>query len=148
MSSAYKDKISQVPVFAAFATPLRDHLTDILMDISNTRVLKKGEQLYAEGAIDDNTGALLVDGGLIVAFGTKTPVFLEAPNMVGEMQQFNKYGTRTATVCARASATVLEFAWHDFVARIQDRPDINHADHATIRDAFTKFAGDRFKQRK
>ncbi len=67
--------------------------------------------------------------------------------MVGEMQQFNKYGTRTATVCARESATVLEFKWHDFVARVQDRPDINHADHTLIRSAFTKFAGHRFKQR-
>ena len=147
MSSTYKDKITQVPLFTTFSPTLREHLADILVNISETRVLTKGEQLYAEGAIDDNTGALLVDGGLIVAFGTKTPIFLEAPEMVGEMQQFNKYGTRTATVCARASATVLEFAWHDFVARIQDRPDINHADHTQIRDAFTKFAGNRFKQR-
>lgn len=148
MSSAYKEKISQMPVISEFTQPLRDHVADIIVDIANTRVLKKGEQLYAEGAIDDNTGAVLIDGGLIVAFGTHDPIMLDAPDIVGEMQQFNKYGTRTATVCARQSATILEFKWHDFVSRVQERADINHADHARIRDTFTKFAAHRFKERK
>jgi CRP-like cAMP-binding protein len=148
MPSAYKEKIAQVPVLAEFQQPLRDHVADIILDIANTRVLKKGEQLYAEGAVDDNTGAILVDGGLIVAYGTHAPILLDPPEMVGEMQQFNKYGTRTATVCARNHATILEFKWHDFVARVQDRPDINHADHARLRDAFTHFAAKRFQERK
>ena len=149
MSTTYKDKITQVPVFTTFAMPLRDHIAEILVNISKPRVLKKGERLYAEGAIDDNTGAILVDGGLLVSYGREheTTVLLQAPEMVGEMQQFNKYGTRTATVSAGMTATVLEFAWHDLVSRIQDRPDINHADHTLIRDAFKKFAGDRFKRR-
>jgi hypothetical protein len=148
MSSAYKEKIEAVPLFVSFNPPLRTQLADILIDIGKVRVLKKGEQLYAEGAVDDNTGAIVLDGDLIVAFGTHQPVFVKAPELVGEMQQFNKYGTRTATVCAKDPTTVLEFAWHDFVARVQDRPEIGHADQLAVRNAFTKFAGDRFKERK
>lgn len=148
MASAYKEKIETVPLIAAFQPALRKQLADILSDIGKVRVLKKGELLYAEGAVDDNTGAIVIDGALTVAFGTKTPVFVQAPELVGEMQQFNKYGTRTATVCAKDPTTVLEFAWHDFVARVQDRPGIGHADHAVIRDAFKKFAGERFNERK
>jgi len=148
MSTAYKDKIESVPLIASLPPPVRKHLADILSDIGSVRVLKKGEQLYAEGAADDNTGAIVIDGALTVAFGTHTPVFVQAPELVGEMQQFNKYGTRTATVCAKDPTTVLEFAWHDFVARVQDRPEIGHADQLLIRTAFTKFAGDRFKVRK
>ncbi len=148
MPAAYKEKIENVPLLANFQPALRKQLSDILCDIAKVRVLKKGEQLYAEGAIDDNTGAIIVDGALTVAFGTNKPVFVQAPELVGEMQQFNKYGTRTATVCAKDPTTVLEFAWHDFVARVQDRPEIGHADQLLIRTAFTKFAGDRFKERK
>lgn len=148
MPSAYKDKIQSVPLIASFTPALRTQLVDILVDIGKVRVLKKGEQLYAEGAADDNTGAIVLDGDLIVAFGSNQPVFVKAPELVGEMQQFNKYGTRTATVCAKDPTVLLEFAWHDFVARVQDRPEIPHADQRVIRYAFTKFAGDRFKERK
>lgn len=148
MTSAYTEKIQSVPLIASFNPTLRFHLADILSDIGKVRVLKKGEQLYAEGAVDDNTGAILIDGDLVVAFGTHQPIFVKAPELVGEMQQFNKYGTRTATVCAKDPTTVLEFAWHDFVARVQDRPEIGQADQLVVRNAFTKFAGDRFKERK
>ncbi len=145
--SSDKEKIMQAPLFVAFSPALRDHLADILVDIGKKRVLKKGEQLYAEGAEDDNTGAVLLDGELIVAFGAKPPLVLHAPELVGEMQQFNTFGTRTATVCAKDPTTLLEFAWHEFVAHIQERLDIGHTDQLLIRDAFTKFAGDRFKRR-
>lgn len=145
--SYFKDKIMQVPLFDAFSPPLRAHLADVLLDIGQRRVLKKGEQLYAEGAADDNTGAVLLDGGLIVAFSNKSPLLLHAPNLVGEMQQFNEFGTRTATVSAEDPTTIIEFGWHDFVARIQDHADISDADQDLIRNAFTKFAGDRFMRR-
>ena len=143
--SSYKDKIAQIQSLGVLAPPLRGQVADILAGISQTRVLRKGEQLYAEGAEDPNTGAILVDGTLLVAAGTRETVTVTAPELLGEMQQYNAYGARTATVCAKDTATVLEFSWHDFVARIKDRPNINHADHAHIRDALEKVAGDRFK---
>jgi hypothetical protein len=143
--SSYKVKIVQVPLLGPLSPPLRGHVADIFLGISNARVLRKGEQLYAEGAEDLNTGAILVDGSLLVAAGAHEPVTVTAPEILGEMQQYNAYGTRTATVCAKDGATVLEFSWHDFVARVKDRPGISHSDQDHIRDAFEKVAGHRFK---
>ncbi len=146
MLKGYAAKITDVPVFNAMNTGLRARLAEILSSISEPRVLKKNEILYAKGAEDENTGAVLVDGALNISNDEGTLLTVTAPDMLGEMLQFDTYGQRTATVTAAGPATVLEFKWHDFVARVRDTPSISQDDQKLLKNALESYASKRMHQ--
>ncbi len=146
MLKGYSAKIIDIPVFNAMNTGLRARLAEILTSISEPRILKKGETLYKKGAEDANTGAILIDGTLTVLSDGGTKLNVVAPDMLGEMQQFDTFGQRTATVKAESPATVLEFSWHDFIARVRDTPAITHDDQLALKTALESYANRRLHQ--
>jgi CRP-like cAMP-binding protein len=146
MLKGYAAKISDVPVFNAMNTGLRARLAEIISSIGEPRVLKKDEVLYAKGAEDENTGAVLVDGALTVSSDDGPLLTVTAPDLLGEMLQFDSYGQRTATVTAAGPATVLEFRWHDFIARVRDTPAITHEDQALLKRSLESYASKRMHQ--
>lgn len=146
MLTDYKSKIVQIPLFQLLDEPIRRHLADILVSQATARVLEPGEVLYEKGAEDPATGAVLVEGTLSVTGEDDGAIDIAAPELVGEMQQFDPYGRRTATLAAKDAATVLEFAWHDFVLAILEDAEISREDQTKIKEAFQKYVGDRLKQ--
>lgn len=146
MLKGHSAKIADVPVFNAMNTGLRARLAEILSSISEPRVLKKGELLYEEGAEDANTGAVLIDGSLTVVSQGNVVLSVSAPDMLGEMLQFDTYGQRTATVKADGPATVLEFRWHDFIERVRDTPSIGKDDQLALKTALESYASRRLHQ--
>ena len=146
MLKGYTAKIADVPVFNAMNTGLRARLAEILSSISQPRILKKGEVLYAQGAEDKNTGVVLVDGALDVGNNEGQQLTVTAPDLLGEMLQFDTYGQRTATVTATGPATVLEFNWHDFIARVRETPTISKDDQLALKNALSSYASHRMHQ--
>jgi hypothetical protein len=71
---------------------------------------------------------------------------VDAPDLLGEMQQFDRYGQRTATVKAASRATVLVFSWHEFVARVRDTPTISKEDQNALKAALESYANLRLHQ--
>jgi len=146
MLKGYAARIIDIPVFNAMNTGLRARLSEIISSIGEPRVLKKGEVLYQEGDEDENSGAILLDGSLSVSSKVGPVLTVHAPDMLGEMLQFDTYGQRTATVVAATPATVLQFSWHEFIARVRDTPMITKADQAALKDALESYASKRLKQ--
>ncbi len=142
----YKRIIAEVPLLGKLHPELRKKLADILADIGTARILEAGETLYEKGAEDPITGAVVVEGTLEALPDGGEPIEVSAPELVGEMQQFDPYGRRTATLKAKERAAVLEFPWHDFVARILEHPGISQDDQASIKSAFESYVGDRLNQ--
>jgi len=142
----YRDQVADIPLFESLSAALRERLCDILVNISEVTELSAGDILYEKDAEDDNTGAVLIKGALTVAGGVGTEFEVEPPNVVGEMQQFNEYGQRTATVSARSDSIVLQFSWHDFVKATAERPDISTEDRVAVHDTLAHLAGDRLKE--
>jgi len=143
MPSEYVRKIAEIPPFLKLMQPMRDRLAEILAELGEPRVLADQQVLYTMGAEDLNTGAILIEGVLTVDFGHDEPRKVSAPNILGEMQQYNQYGQRMATVKAEGYATVVEFSWHAFVERVRQAPSISETDRLEIQRAFEELIGDR-----
>jgi hypothetical protein len=119
----------------------RERVSEILLKIAKPVVAVKGKLIYAEGAEDPGTGALLVEGSLELRVGTREPFRLEAPDLLGEMQQFDQYGQRTATVTAAEDSVVLKFAWEDFVGVCFSV--LSKEQQTEVKDVLAKHAADR-----
>ncbi len=111
----YKAQAMQVPMFEELAEDTRESVCRILLQIATRTDLAAGGVLYAKGEEEKGTGALLVAGALLVGAGAAGPLTINAPDILGEMQQFDEYGQRAADVTAAEDAVVLEFPWEDFV---------------------------------
>lgn len=147
-ADGYRDRIARIPMIHALDAPVRERVCDVLSGLATESKLKPGDVVYKKGSEDDNTGAMLLEGVLVVR-GDSAHVFeVTAPNLVGEMQQLNKYGQRTATVSAKSDTLLLEFSWHSFVKTLLEDPTITQSDRATIKETFSGYAGDRLKELK
>ena len=146
MIKGYAAKVVGIPAFAQLPSGLKAKLAEVVTSISKPRVLRADEVLYAEGAEDESTGAVLVEGTLSVSTEGGPTLSVAAPDLLGEMQQFDKYGQRTATVKSVTDATVLEFSWHEFVARVRDTPSIGKEEQNALRTALESYANTRLHQ--
>ncbi len=144
----YRDRIAEIPMIHALDAPLRKRVCDVLVDLATGSELEAGDVIYKKGSEDDNTGAILIEGVLMVRGDPDHEFEVTAPNLVGEMQQLNEYGQRTATVSAKTDALVLEFSWHNFVKTLLEDAIITQSDRATIKEMFTDYAGNRLKELK
>ncbi len=141
----YRDRIAEIPMVHALDAPVRERVSEVLFALSTASMLKPGDVVYKKGSEDNNTGAVLLEGELVVR-GDNDHVFeVTAPNLIGEMLQLNKYGQRTATVSAKGDAVLLEFPWHNFVKTLLEDTTITQSDRATIKETFSAYAGNRLK---
>lgn len=141
-----REKISVVPMFQSLELPLRQELSDILIEVSTERVMESGDVLYERDDEEGNTGAILVEGLLEIRGDDDHLIEVSAPDLVGEIQQFNEFGQRTATVTAKTEAVVLEFPWHEFVSRLNERATISDTDRTEVKKVLATFAGERLKE--
>ena len=142
----FRDRVSEIPMFHSLPSDLRRRLRDIFVDISSERTLEAGDVVYEKGSEDENTGAILIEGTLEVRGDPDHKFQVSAPNIVGEMQQLNEFGQRTATVSVTEKAVLLEFSWDDFVRTLSEHAVITQDERAKIKKAFTACAGDRLKE--
>lgn len=142
----YRDRISEIPVFQSLPSDLRLRLSDVFVGVSSARTLEVGGVLYEKGMEDENTGAIVVQGALEVHADPDHVFQISAPNLVGEMQQLNEFGQRTATVSVTENAVLLDFSWHDFVRALMEHAVITDSERAQVKELFTEFAGDRLKE--
>lgn len=142
----FRDRISEMPMLQTLPSELRLRLSDILVGVSSERTLEVGGVVYEKGKEDENTGAIVVQGALEVHSDPDHVYQISAPNIVGEMQQLNEFGQRTATVSVKEKAVLLDFSWHDFVRALMEHAVITKSERAQVKEVFTEFAGDRLKE--
>lgn len=144
----YRNVVVKIPALQNLGAPLRDRVSEILVDIATERTFEAGDVLYEKDSEDENTGAILLDGILEVTRNSGDKIEVPAPDLMGEMKQFTDYGKRTATVTAKTRALTLVFFWHNFVKTLQNNPTISQIERTAIKEAFTGIAGIRLKELK
>lgn len=112
--SEYEATVPEIPMLQRLSEGTRKAVSMLLLQISKAYELSPGEVLYERGQEDENTGALLVRGTMRVRRRGGEPIFVEAPEILGEIRHLLKSGERSATVVAENDVTVLEFSWPDF----------------------------------
>ena len=142
----FRDRISEIPMLQTLPSDLRLRLGDIIVGVCSERTVEVGGVVYEKGTEDENTGAIVIKGALEVHADPDHVFQISAPNIVGEMQQLNEFGQRTASVSVTEEAVLLDFSWHDFVRALMDHAAITKSDRTKVREVFAELAGDRLKE--
>lgn len=109
-----RKEILRVPVFKALPDAMHSRLLTGLLSTARTRPVTRGDFLFLQGERETDTGCLLLQGTVEVRREGETPVFVQAPDILGEMHLFTPQGQRTATVEVTVGGVVLEFEWREF----------------------------------
>lgn len=110
----YEATVPEIRMLQRLTPGTRAAVSQLMLQISKAYELSPGEALYERGQEGENTGALLVRGTMRIRSRGGEPIFVEAPEILGEIRHLLKAGERTATVEAENDVTVLEFGWPDF----------------------------------
>ena len=75
------------------------------------KTIPAATQIFQEGDLDSDKGYVLLQGDIRVIKSTGPEITVSAPELIGEMVQFNPTAVRTATIEALGDVRVLSFAW-------------------------------------
>lgn len=139
-----RSKILTIPLMKVIPDTMQERLGMIFLWVSEAGKMQKGEHLFEEGRHDENLGCLLLDGAVIIRKGDHDPITVEAPTLLGEMQQLTPDQARTATVELATAGLVLKFEWHEFVALALSY--FTKTEQATLKDVITRSASLRFQE--
>ena len=142
--SQYKERVASIPMLQGLDDRNAEVTCAVFLEISKEKTLVDGDTLFEKGSEDANTGALLVEGTVAVEAGGDRSIELEAPDILGEMQQFEPTAMRVATVKAIGPCTILEFSWHEFVNVVMEL--LPKERQLGLREAITEYVGNRLEQ--
>jgi CRP-like cAMP-binding protein len=139
-----KDQLRALRVLGGMNDTARDKFTGILATIGQPESLPPGTVIFREGEHAEDRGYILLEGDIRVLKLDAPEIVASAPEILGEMAQFNPRALRTATVETAGDVRVLSFAWtqlNDAIVRqcSQDESD-------AIRQALESYAWEHFTQ--
>ncbi len=111
---------------------------ELFMEIGETVDVPDETLLLREGDVRGTQGFVLTDGAVQVIKSERVPVKLEAPALIGEMQQFSVSGSRSASVMADGPCRVLRFDWLVFYQALEGK--LRPFDLQMVRDAIRRYS--------
>jgi hypothetical protein len=114
--SEYRKRLLHIPFVIDLPEPMRERVAMFLLWIGQPAQFSVGDALFIQDDEDENTGCILLQGEVEILRAGRGVVRAQAPELLGEMQQFEPTAQRTATVRVSETAQTLLFSWHDFVA--------------------------------
>ena len=112
-------KIKSLRIMHGSDDGLQDKLVDLLQSISVPRVVPAGGVFIHEREHVDNKGYILLQGAVLVRKEGHPDLTCKAPELIGEIMQFNPAGVRTATCAGAVESIVLRFMWDEFWTRAE-----------------------------
>lgn len=130
-----EDQVKRLSVLLELADPLRERVAATLLRISTFSNMEPGDVLYTEGDARAGDGFVLLQGEVTVRKSDGFEARVQAPALLGEMQQFHLEDEekRFASVIAGQNVAVLHFDWQGFYTALE--ADISPDDQAHVRDA-------------
>jgi len=121
---------------------LKDKVARILQNISALRRIAMGSDWLREGEHSENKGYILLEGAVSIRKEDSPGHTEEAPQLLGEIMQFNPQQLRTATVVATESCVVMRFKWDEFWTRVEESVSKDELDK--VKTALEGFAWEHF----
>lgn len=115
-----RDVLERVSFVQALPENMRDEMLDIISEISEPVTIEEGTVLFTEGERGSDVGYFLLKGEVDVRKSNGMDSTCPAPELLGEMKQFNPVGLRTATIESLTDLELLSFDWADFRAATED----------------------------
>lgn len=107
-----RSKVRQTILLKLLPVPMQDRFIEILLAVSEQGQVSSGETLFKCGEMNADQGCLILEGMLKVTRGDGDLRYIEAPDILGEVQLFKPQAERTATVDVVLGGPVLTFQWH------------------------------------
>ena len=137
-SDETKAAILQFKCLRTLPGDLRHQVAGILEKVAEQRRVPKASVWFHEHEQSKNMGYLLIAGQVKIEKADTPEIVCQAPELLGEMMQFNPMHERTATVSALDDCVVMQFPWEAFWAEIQE--NCTEADQKKIRSALEEVA--------
>jgi len=141
-STEIANTIQTTKFMQAFPEDLRGKVSHALQEISKLRSVPMGETWIQEGDKTDARGFVLVKGSVSIRKGGDQPHMEEAPELLGEIMQFNPVHARAATVVATDDCVVMRFDWDDFWTKLDET--LTEDELKTVKSAVESFAWEHF----
>lgn len=106
--------------------------------------MNPGASLFREGERDTDRGYVLLDGEVRITKSSAPELTVAAPELLGEMVQYNPKSERTATVESATAIQVLSFQWSAFNDELVRTCSPEETDE--IQKAFQDYAWEHFTQ--
>lgn len=139
-----RDTITQLRFFGEIPREARDRVADAFIQVGKRRRLPEGTRLFTQGEEGTDEGYILLEGDVLVTKSTGMGLECPAPELLGEMKQFNPNKLRTATVEAMNDIEVLAFSWPAFEKAVQAK--LNDAERKALRAALQNYAWQHFTE--
>ncbi|MCC6795738.1 MAG: hypothetical protein IT366_11530 [Candidatus Hydrogenedentes bacterium] len=117
---------------------LREKLADLFQSVSTPRAVPAGGVFIRENEHINDKGYILLDGALLIQKYGSPNVQCEAPQLIGEVMQFNPAGVRTATCAGAVPSLILRFTWDQFWSRATIV--LTETELSNVKDALTAHA--------
>ena len=113
-SKDFRDEILKLETMAKLSEEVREKVANIIIMVAKLRSVPKGSTWIREGEHSENKGYILLRGTIDIYKADHPVLKCDAPELLGEIMQFNPSHLRTATVRASSDCIVLRFIWDDF----------------------------------
>ena len=108
-----RNRITQTLLVKLLPQPMQDRFIELLLSVSEQGQVTSGETLFKRGDTNTDQACLILEGMLKVTRGDGEIRYIEAPDILGEVQLFKPQAERTATVDVVIGGPTLTFKWHD-----------------------------------
>lgn len=112
-------KIRSLRIMRGLDDNLQEKVADLFQSLSAPRMVPAGGVFIHEREHVDNKGYILLQGAVLVRKEGFPDVTCKAPELIGEIMQFNPAGVRTATCAGAVDSIVLRFKWDEFWTRAE-----------------------------
>lgn len=137
-----RDRIKSLRIMQGLSDPIRERLTDLLQSIAVPRTVRAGAVFIHQNEHVDNKGYILLQGAVLVRKEGFPDVICKAPELVGEIMQFNPAGLRTATCAGATECVVLRFTWDEFWTKAEQ--EFSPVEMEQLRDVLETQAWEHF----
>lgn len=136
--------LREIPMIHDLSEEVADRVCMIFVHVCKGGLMSKGEVLYEKGTTGENTGAILAKGAVEIDSGEGKLIRRRAPELFGEMRQFDSDNRRTATVTIAEESVVFEFSWHAFIAMALHVLTSN--EQLELKNVLSNYAGSRLEE--
>ena len=108
--------LAETPLVSALPDRMRTRLVDLVLDIAQSAEARSGDVLFRLGEKNTDEGLFILEGAVKVTRANGEVRYLEAPEVLGEVQLFASSAERTATVETVYGGAILRFSWKELAA--------------------------------
>lgn len=115
-----RDRLNQTLLVKLLPGAIRPSFVDLLEEHGMPGKIAAGETVFTRGETNTDLGCIILDGVVKITLADGQVRYLEAPEILGEVQLFTPQAQRTATVESVTGNAVLTFEWHDLGAAVRE----------------------------